>query len=278
MTEEFDFNEQYKLGVDSYPKAGVAEGRVTPLKIAKSSIFPDCHHAAWLYLPANYDGRQRLALMVFLDGRGFMEPEWAFRVPNVMNNLIDDGRLRPMAALFLQPGVADYAHGLSEEQRSFEYDSVNSVFSSFLIDEILPQLALHANISANPDDRGIGGNSSGGICAFTIAWHRPDAFRRVLSLNGSFVDIRGGGVYPELIRQQDTKPIKIFLQEGVRDGLGGKFSGLDWVAGNRAMARALAAKSYDFQFVMGEGSHDVRHAASILPEALRWLWAGTITR
>ena len=33
-------------------------------------------------------------------------------------------------------------------------------------------------LSDKPEDRAIAGASSGAICAFTVAWHRPDALAR----------------------------------------------------------------------------------------------------
>jgi enterochelin esterase-like enzyme len=127
-------------------------------------------------------------------------------------------------------------------------------------------------ITANPDGRGITGRSSGGICARTVAWHRPDQFRKVFSANGSLVNIRGGGAYPDIIRQAPRKPLRVFLQDGVNDERGGPFRGLNWTEGNRAMAAALATQGYDYQLVMGEGAHSGRHGAAISPDAMSWLW------
>ena len=47
-----------------------------------------------------------------------------------------------------------------------------------------------------------------------------------------------------------------FMQDGAQDRLSKQFAGLDWPSGNRAMARALAFKGYDYQLVMGRGSHN----------------------
>ncbi len=135
-------------------------------------------------------------------------------------------------------------------------------------------MAKLARLADNPVARGIAGSSSGGICAFNAAWHRPDLFSKVYSAIGSFVDIRGGGAYPELIRTSDRKPIRVFLQDGAQDSLPGSFAGLDWHAGSRAMARALALKGYDYQLVMGRGTHNPKHRGAIFPAALRWLWRG----
>jgi enterochelin esterase family protein len=82
------------------------------------------------------------------------------------------------------------------------------------------------------------GISSGGICAFTAAWERPDAFSKVLSHVGSFTNIRGGHVYPSVIRKTERKPIRVFLQEGSNDldNLHG-----NWPLANQEMAAALEA-------------------------------------
>src|SRR5207244_8882180 len=67
------------------------------------------------------------------------------------------------------------------------------------------------------DLRGICGASSGGICAFTAAWERPDLFSKVLSHIGSFTNIRGGDRYPGIIRRADKKDIRVFLQDGTNE-------------------------------------------------------------
>ena len=121
----------------------------------------------------------------------------------------------------------------------------------------------------DPDGRAICGISSGGICAFTVAWERPNQFRKVLSHVGSFVNIRGGDVYPGRIRKAEKKPLRVFLQGGRLDldNIHG-----NWPLGNKQMAAALAFKEYDYKFVYGEGGHNGNHGGAILPDSLRWLW------
>jgi len=269
-----DPDEQYQLGPDSQVREGVPRGSITTLDIPPSAIFPNCRHEAWLYLPANYNGQDSLPLMVFQDGWWFVADDGPWQVQTVANNLIADGSLPPMAILFVESGKLRSEGGLASEQRSLEYDSLNGDYARFLLDEVLPQARKHAVISDDPADRGIAGIANGGICAFTAAWMRPDAFSKVFSICGIFADIRGGGAYPDLIAQAGRKPIRVFLQEGVRSRLGGIYEGLDLPGGNRAVARALATKGYEYQFVLGEGGHSFRHGAMILPDALRWLWRG----
>ena len=80
--------------------------------------------------------------------------------------------------LFVTPGNA-----AGRNNRSFEYDAMTDDSVRFLSDELLPYVAKthKLKLSTDGNDRAIAGISSGGICAFTAAWERPDAFRRVFS-------------------------------------------------------------------------------------------------
>jgi enterochelin esterase family protein len=160
--------------------------------------------------------------------------------------------------------------------RSFEYDTLSDQYARFLLEEILPEVQKSVNLRQDAASRAISGASSGGICAFTVAWERPEAFSKVLSWIGSFTNIAsgesrraGGHNYPALIRKTPKKPIRVFLQDGEND--------LDnahgnWPLANQQMAKALAFAGYDYQFVYGKGFHSAAHGRAILPDSLRWLW------
>lgn len=271
-------DEQYVLGPDSQPQAGVPHGTVTEFTLADSKTYPGFARKWWLYVPAGYDGHTPVALMVFQDGGGYVKADGAWRVPVVLDNLIAQKKLPLMAAIFINPGespaaATPVAAGQKtpgvRKNRSVEYDTLGAAYATFLLDEIMPEARKHVAITDDPEGRGICGASSGGICAFTVAWERPDQFRKVYTTIGSFTNIRGGNAYPGLVRATDKKPIRIFQQDGARD-IVNQFG--SWPEGNKAMAAALVEKGYDHQFVFGEGAHNARHGASILPYALRWLW------
>jgi enterochelin esterase-like enzyme len=265
-------DDQYQLGPDAEVQRGVAQGTVRELVLRPSRVYPGYTHRAWIYVPAQYSGQTLIALMVFQDGGSFVALDGAWRVPTVLDNLIQRKELPIMAAVFVDPGRPVHDDGLASEQRSFEYDTLSGQYAQFLLTEVLPEVRKSVRISDDPGGRGIAGASSGGICAFTVGWQRPDAFSKVFSAIGSFVDIRGGGAYPDLIRKTEVKPLRVFMQDGTQDALPGQFAGLDWPGANRAMARALAFKGYDYQLVMGRGTHNPKHGASIFPAAMRWLW------
>ncbi|MCF6311890.1 MAG: esterase family protein [Verrucomicrobiales bacterium] len=260
----------YRPGPDAMPKQGVPKGVVTKYQW-KSAIFPSTVRDYWVYVPAQYDGKTPAALMVFQDGGGFVREKGAFRAPTVFDNLIAAGEMPVTIGLFINPGVVPPAKEGQQgrKNRSYEYDTLSDQYAKFLLEEMIPELEKKYKITKNPDGRGICGNSSGGICAFTVAWERPEAFRKVVSHVGSFTNIRGGHVYPALIRKTDKKPLRVFLQDGKNDvdNLHG-----NWPLANQQMAKALEFAKYDYKFVFGEGVHSGRHGGAIFPDTMRWIW------
>jgi enterochelin esterase family protein len=265
------------LGPDSLVRApGVPAGRVEAFQFDDSKVFPETRRDAWVYLPAQYDGSKPAALMVFQDGHAYVSTNKDMRVPIVFDNLIARGEMPVTIGLFVNPGHrgadAPPAEGWgNRNNRSFEYDSLGDAYVRFLLEELIPAVTNRwkLNLSSDPARRALCGMSSGGICAWTAAWERPDQFGLVLSHIGSFTDIRGGHVYPALIRKTERKPIRVFLQDGANDlnNLHG-----NWPLANQAMASALEFMGYDVRFVFGEGAHNGRDGGAILPDSLRWLW------
>ncbi|QDU97062.1 alpha/beta hydrolase [Lignipirellula cremea] len=268
-------DEIYKLGADSQRQEGVPQGTVTD-HVWRSKIFPGTIRRYSVYVPAQYDKSQPAALMVFQDGHAYLNETGQFRATVVMDNLIHQKAMPVTIGLFIDPGYLQEELPAGRrgwqprpENRSFEYDTLSDQYARFLLEEIVPETARQYSISADREKRAICGISSGGICAWTVAWERPDQFHKVLSHVGSFTNIRGGHNYPALIRKTERKPIRIFLQDGSGD--------LDnahgnWPLANQEMAAALKFAGYDYQFAFGEGAHNGIHGGAILPASLRWLW------
>jgi enterochelin esterase-like enzyme len=268
--------DDYQLGPDSMEQSGVAKGTIEQFK-HKSDIFAGTVRDVWVYVPAQYDKEKPAALMVFQDGGNYQNPKGQFRVPIVFDNLIHKKEIPVMVGIFINPGVfegKDPKKGGSN--RSFEYDTLSDQYARFLEKEILPEVGKKVNLRQDAAGRGICGISSGGICAFTVAWERPDLFSKVLSHVGSFTNIRGGDRYPGMIRKTPAKPIRVFLQDGAGD-LDNEHG--NWWLGNLQMEKALAYKKrYDFQVAWGDGGHNGKHGGAILPESLRWLWRAEATK
>lgn len=216
-----------------------------------------------IYLPAQYDATQPAALMVFQDGQLYLDPNLEMRASIVFDNLIDSGEMPPTVGVFIDPGQPG--------NRNAEYDPADERYATFLLSEILPAVRESVTISDDPDLWAICGGSSGGNCAFTAAWHRPDRFRRVLTFVASFAQIPGGNPYPTLIREKPELPLRIYMQANRRD-LNWSQPEHNWLSNNLLVAAALAERGYDHRLVLGDGGHSPNHSGAILPDALRWLW------
>ena len=270
---------RYDYGPDSQRQPGVPQGRMIDFVWSDSRVFPGTIRRCAVYVPAQYDAARTAALMVFMDGVRHFAHEPEYRVPIVLDNLIHKGDVPVIIALFVDPGYRrtelppTREARSTAENRSFEYDTLSSQNAEFLLTEIIPHIKkeYNLNITDDPEGRGIGGQSSGAIAAWTVAWERPDQFRKVFCTVGSFTNIRGGHKYHEMVRSAEPKPIRVFLQDGLSDNRS-RDPDRNWVIANYRMAAALEEKDYDYKYVLGEGGHNSNHGSAILPDALRWLW------
>jgi len=278
-------DEVYLLGPDSLPHEGVPKGKVIGPLTLPSNVFTNTTRHYWIYVPAQYDSAKPACLMIFQDGQAFVGPGGDYRIPNVFDNLIYRREMPVTIAVFINPGhtpeqpestTTNWGDGING--RATEYNELNDNYAKLIVNELLPALEKDFNLSKNPDDRAIAGASSGAICAFTVAWQRPEQFHKVISTIGSFTNIRGGHVYPDLIRAGERKPIRVFLQDGLNDNRGTRHGKSDydpkwdWHAQNLKMVAALTEKGYDVNYCWGIGTHSNKQGGAMMPEMLRWLW------
>ena len=259
--------EVYSVHPDSVERSDVPKGKLTQKEPWKSKIFEGTTRDWWVYVPAQYKDGEPACVMVFQDGAGAKN-----YVPTVFDNLIAKKEMPVTVGIFIQPGT--FAN--KKSNRSFEYDTLSDQYARFLLEEILPEVEKTVKLRHDGDSRAIAGSSSGGICSWTVAWERPNEFRKVLSWVGSFTNIasgktgrEGGHNYEAMIRKTEKKPIRVFLQDGAND--------LDnnngnWPLANQQMAKSLAFAGYDYTFAYGQGFHSGKHGQAILPDSLRWLW------
>jgi gluconolactonase len=259
--------------VASAALAQSGKGTVTKAVFQSSKLYPGTVRDYWVYVPAQAAPADGYALMVFQDGAGFINETGRFKSAEVFDRLIASGDMPPTLGIFVNPGVMPALNADSQQarfNRSYEYDGLGDRYVRFLHEELIPEVAKAHKITADPNLRAIGGSSSGAIAAFTAAWNRPDLFRRVLSYIGSYVNLRGGDVYHDLIRKTEPKPLRIYLQDGSSDL--NIYSGSWWMA-NQAMASSLEYSGYDVRFDKGTDGHNANHSSRVFVESLQWLWA-----
>lgn len=257
----------YAYGPDSLRTEGVPAGKTQEFDWNDSTAYPGTTRKFWIHVPAGHDPAEPAALMVFQDGWYYLDPDGEVRGGIALDNLIHRGDIPPTIGVFVDPGV--FPDRERPRNRNAEYDAFDDRYVGFLLDEILPEVEKRYAITEDPARRGLCGGSSGGNCAFTAAWLRPERFGRVLAFLSSFAQMPGGNPYPELLKSVDRKPLRIFLQAGHRD-IGWNEPERNWLAANLHTAAALAEAGYDFRLVLGDGGHNPNHTGVLLPDALRW--------
>ena len=274
-------------------KEGVPQGslHVFTMNSEDSKIYPGIakdrpgvvpyRRAVCVYIPKQYVPGTPAPFIVVQDGMGYTN-----RLPVILDNMIHEHRVPVMIAVMINSGGGD-AQG---SERGLEYDTLSDKYTTSIETEVLPRIAKDYNVTftKDPEGRATMGCSSGAAAAFTMAWFRPDLYRRVLSYSGTYVNQQspenpesphGAWEYHEnLIPKSAAKPLRIWLQVGEQD-LGNQrdeASLHNWVMANRRMAAALKAKGYQYRFVFSLGARhcDGRVKDQTLPEALEWLWQG----
>ena len=234
-----------------------------------------------VYVPKQYVPGTAAPFIVAQDGFGYRNT-----LPKALDNLIAEHRVPAMIAIMINSGGGD---SLGSE-RGLEYDTVSETYATYIENEVLPRIAAdyHVKFTKDPNGRATIGGSSGGAAAFTMAWFRPDLYRRVVTYSGTYVNQQspvnptsphGAWEYHEhLIPQSPRKPLRIWMEVGENDNgsTRDEASYHNWVMANQRMAAALKAKGYSYRYVFArEAGHvDGRVTRETLPGALEWVWAG----
>lgn len=297
LSGQMEIRTGLELTPDHFPQEGVPKGELRGPFNFQSKIIEGTVRQYWLFIPAQYDASIPASVLVFQDGYRATNPKGSIRVPRVMENLIAKGDIPVTIGIFITPGNRSevYPNDLGSKNpnnRAQEYDAMNDRYARFIVDEMLPEVAKQYNLTDDPNQRAIGGTSSGAIASFSVAWHRPDAFRKVYSAIGSYVSIGfrpnetpirlGGQDYPALIRREPIRPMRIFVQDGIND-LSNEWG--NWFLANQQMVSAMKYANekadkkemtggrYQVTKVWTDGAHNDKHPGVLLPEGLRWLWA-----
>ena len=275
--------------VDSKIYPGIARdantfGTVDPTDPGKLSV-PTSHPAPYVrhiavYVPRQYIPGTVAPFIIGADG-----PDRVLFT--VLDNLIAAHRVPVMIAISIGNGGGD-AQG---SERGLEYDTMSGLYAEFVEKEVLPlvEKQYSVKLTKDPDGRATMGGSSGGSCAFIMAWYHPELYHRVLTYSGTYVNQQwpyhprtphGAWEFHEhLISGTPAKPLRIWMEVGDRDLLNPNVMRdqmHDWVVANENMATVLAAKGYQYQFVFARNAGHTDRAVKqqTLSEALEYVWQG----
>ncbi len=260
---------------DSYEKPGVPKGKVGGKHTIVSKIYDGMKADYWVYASPGVDPNVPAALMVWQDGQGLVGEYSRIRLFTVTENLLNQKLIPPMVHVMIAPGTSPGGRAM----RSIEYDTMSDRYARFLMEEVLREVEKTYKLRQDAYSRAIAGESSGGICAFNVAWLMPDTFSRVHSAVGSFTSIQwhpeekldGGNLFPFMVRKQPKRNIRMWMSDGSDDLENTHGS---WPMQSIQMANSLKLRGYDFHFRFGTAAHGGAQASLDLPESLTWLWRG----
>ena len=231
--------------------------------VAFKSKMLDNERNVFVYLPNDYSKNKRKGYPVIYLFDSFIYLN-RVEVPNILDNLISQGKIEPMVAVFVD--------NPTRTSRSTELP-LNSIFKEAIITELIPLIKGKYNITTNPDKTIIGGISYGGLAAAYISFYHPDIFGKVLSQSGGFwrdielTDNFGNEVRNDwLINQfgiEEHKPIKLYLDWGLQENM--------VLGANRKFVKVLNKKGYEFKFIEYNGWHDWANSRKTFSEGLLFL-------
>jgi enterochelin esterase-like enzyme/sugar lactone lactonase YvrE len=245
----------------------ILPGTTKQFTFSSSTIFPGTLRDVTVFIPAQYDGAKPACVYVKTDGFNPKEK-------TLLETMIATKEIPVTVGVFVKPGSlpAPMKGTLDRRNRCFEYDGVSDNNVRFFTEELLPFIAKEyaLKLSTDGNDRCISGGSSGGIAAFTAAWHRPEAFSRVYAASGSWVAFRGGHEFPTMVRKYEAKPIRAYLTTATHDM---ENAAGDWFLLDQEMDKALKFSGYDYQFRIIDGRHVAGYGEN-WREAMAYLWKG----
>jgi iron(III)-enterobactin esterase len=267
---------------DNVPKGDIKE---FTMQSTESKIYPGIKgpylRKVWVYIPKQYVAGTPAPFIIVQDGGGYVG-----RMSTALDNLIAAKKVPTQIAILLDSGGGDS----KGSERGLEYDNLTDAYVNFIESEVLPRVAKDYKLTftSDPEGRASMGGSSGGACAFTMGWFRPDLYRRILTYSGTFVaqespdnpkSPHGAWEYHEhFIPMSEPKPLRVWLQVGENDNGHDRDekSYHNWVMANQRMAAVMKAKGYHYHydFCKGAGHVDGKVLDQTLPGALEWLWRG----
>jgi enterochelin esterase-like enzyme len=218
----------------SMRRADIPSGALTRHRVDAGYLQDDGERDVYLYKPP---ARGPFPLLVVYDGPDYLNRG---RLATIVDNLIADRRIRPIAMAFLQNG---------RSRRYAEYFCSDATIS-WLDSEILPLARQHMKL-VNIHDRmgayGVLGASAGALMSMYTGLRMPEVFGKVLCQAGVFA-LEGRDVAAvDLVRHGQARDIKLWMDVGQLDEL---------LEDNRRMVRLLNEKNYNVSYREFSGGHN----------------------
>jgi enterochelin esterase-like enzyme len=218
----------------SLRRADVRTGTITRHRVGTDLLQDDGERDVYLYKPPT---NAPVPLLIVYDGYDYL---YRGKLATIVDNLIADKRIRPIALAFLQNG---------KSRRNVEYFCSDATIS-WLDREVLPLARENLrliDINDHPGEYGVLGASAGGLMSMYTGLRMPEIFGKVLCQSGVFsLDGRDLAVI-DLVRYNHARDIKIWMDIGTLD---------DLLEDNHRMIGLLDRKRYNVTYREFSAGHN----------------------
>ena len=241
---EWEYPEETILG------SGVNRGSLSEniiISASKATLGYDLQYK--VYTPFGYEQLDKLPVIYVADGHEYADEQLGSMLI-VLDNLIDEGVIEPIIAVFIDPRNPD---DLNENRRADQYTG-NLNFANFMADELVPAIDSNYKTSNNAEARAVLGTSYGGWNSGFVGVNRSDKFHLVGIHSPAFDD--------KVIAQyekSDLLPLKLFMSTGVI---------FDTQDKARAMKEVLDSKGYPLQYIEVNQGHSWGNWRALIEEPL----------
>lgn len=210
----------------------VPRGSVTRHVISTEKLIAGTQRQVWLYQPPTADPSP---LLLVYDGSEYLR---RVRLPTLIDNLIAQGRVRPVALAMVANGG---------KSRLLEY-GCSELMLWFVRQQVLPLAEAHLRLlDLQSGMHGVLGASLGGLMALYSALRAPEIFGSVLSQSGSFGVPGHEFVTTELVEYTPRLGTRIWMDVGQ----------LEWLLeSNRNMHALLQRRGYEVTYREYAGAHN----------------------
>jgi enterochelin esterase family protein len=237
-----------------HQRPGVARGEIRRHTLVETGL-SGARTVGVYRTPGFQAGRETAPVLIMFDGD---EAENLSKAPVILDNLSAEGRIPPMAAVFLrQP----YEHRETDL-------GCSRPMNQFLVDRLMPWLRQELGIRTEAGRVIVAGSSLGGLAATFAALEHPGVFGRVLSQSGAFWWGKTDSEREWLTAELAARPrqaVTFYLDVGLMETKGGALSQIET---NRRFVKVLRDKGYEVIYKEFNGPHAFPCWRSEFPDAL----------
>jgi len=217
-------------------RAGTPAGVVTNHRISTWMLADKGERTVHLYQPPVHG---RVPLLVVYDGTDYLRRG---RLAVIVDNLIAQKRIHPIAMAFLQNGGP---------RRSVEYFCSDATLA-WVDHEVIPLARRELNlldVKRHPGAYGVLGASAGGLMSLYTGLRMPEIFGKVLTQSGVSSWAGRDFATVDLVKHKHPREIQVWLDAG-------KFEWGWLLKDNRRMKALLKENGYQFVYREYSGGHN----------------------